>query len=116
MKYILLIYSADDVWKPDELDEARNQSVQICCDLDREGKYINAAPLSPAADATCVAVRNGERQVFDGPFVETKEHLAGYFLIDVESLDEAIEIAARVPGSTRGTTEIRPIVELPGLP
>ncbi len=116
MKYILLIYSAEDAWESDELEEARDQSVKVCCDLDKQGKYINAAPLHPATTATCVSLRSGKRIVSDGPFAETKEHLAGYFLIDVADLDEAIEVAASIPGTTRGTTEIRPIVELPGLP
>ena len=116
MKYILLIYSAEDVWEPNELELARDQSVQVCCDLDRQGKYIHAAPLRPAQVSTCVAVRNGKRVISDGPFAETREHLAGYFLIEVADLDEAIEVAARIPGSTRGTTEIRPIIELDGLP
>ena len=61
-------------------------------------------------------VRDGIRTLSDGPFAETKEQLAGYFLIDVANLDEAIAVASRIPGTTRGTTEIRPVVELPGLP
>ena len=116
MKFILLIYSAEDAWGSDELETARDQSVKVCCDLDQQGKYIQAAPLEPAASSTCVRVRSGKRLVSDGPFTETKECLAGFFLIDVANLQEAIDVAARIPGSTRGTTEIRPIVELPGLP
>ena len=63
-----------------------------------------------------VRVRDGKRSVSDGPFAETKEVLGGYFLIDVETLDEAIAIAARIPGARRGTAEIRPIMEVDGLP
>ncbi len=116
MKYILLIYSAEDVWAPDELAAARDDSVRLCHDLNNRQQYLGAAPLHPAASATCVTVRDGVRAVSDGPFAETKEHLAGYFLIDVENLDQAIAVAAKIPGTTRGTTEIRPVVELPGLP
>jgi len=116
VKYILLIYSAEDVWPPDELEAARDESVRLCHELNDQRQYLGAAPLHPAATATCVTVRDGTRTVSDGPFAETKEQLAGYFLIDVANLDEAIEVAARIPGTTRGTTEIRPIVELPGLP
>lgn len=116
MKYILLIYSADDVWSADELEAARDESVRLCHELNDQKQFLGAAPLYPATTATCVTVRDGKRTVLDGPFTETKEQLAGYFLIDVANLDEAIAVAARIPGTTRGTTEIRPIVELPGLP
>ncbi len=116
MKYILLIHSAEDAWPDDELAVARDESVRLCHELNNRGVYRGAAPLHPAATATCVRVRNGKTTVADGPFAETKEQLAGYFLIDVADLDEAIAVAAKLPGTTRGTTEIRPIVELPGLP
>ncbi|MCA9136826.1 MAG: YciI family protein [Planctomycetales bacterium] len=116
MKYILLIYSKEDAWHADELDAARDESVRVCHELNAKGQYLNAAPLHPASTATCVRVRDGNRTVSDGPYAETKEQLAGYFLIDVDNLDDAIEIASQIPGTRRGTTEIRPIVELPGLP
>ncbi len=116
MKYILLIYSAEDVWQEDELAAARDQSVRVCHELNNQGSYLGAAPLDAAATAKCVAVRNGQTQVTDGPFTETKEHLVGYFLIDVADIQEAIKVASQVPGSTRGTTEIRPVIDLPGLP
>ena len=99
-----------------ELEVARDESVRLCHELNDRGGYLGAAPLHPATMATCVRVRDGKRSVSDGPYAETKEQLAGYFLIDVANLDEAIAIAARIPGTTRGTTEIRPIVELAGLP
>jgi hypothetical protein len=65
---------------------------------------------------TCVRVRDGKSIITDGPFVETREHLGGYYLVDVKDLDEAIDIAARIPGARLGAVEIRPIVQLPGLP
>lgn len=83
MKYILLIYSAEDAWPPGELEPARDESVRLCHELNHRGQYLGASPLHPAATATCVTVRDGQRTVTDGPFVETKEQLAGYFLIDV---------------------------------
>lgn len=116
MKFILLVYSAENVWNSEELEDARDRSVKVCCDLNDQGKYIHAAPLDSANSATCVSVRDGKQIVSDGPFAETKEQLVGYFLIDVADLNEAIRVAASVPGSMRGTTEIRPLVELPGLP
>ena len=116
MKYILLIYSEEGVWPPDELAVARDESVQLCHKLHKQGQYLGAAPLHPVSTATCVRVRGGHCTFSDGPYAETKEQLAGYFLIDVANLDEAIAVAARIPGTTRGTTEIRPIVDLPGMP
>ncbi|MFO0426223.1 MAG: YciI family protein [Planctomyces sp.] len=116
MKYLLLIYSEEGIWPPDELEVARDESVQLCQTLHKQGQYLSAAPLHPISTAMCVRVRDGQRVVSDGPYAETKEQLAGYFLIEVASLDEAISVAARIPGTTRGTTEIRPIIELPGLP
>ena len=75
-----------------------------------------ANPLHPTATATSVRVREGRSLVTDGPFAETREQLGGYFLIDVPNLDEAIRIAARIPGARKGTVEIRPVMEIPGLP
>jgi hypothetical protein len=63
-----------------------------------------------------VRVREGKRLVTDGPFAETREHLGGYFLIDAKDLDDAIEIAARIPGARKGTVEVRPVLEISGLP
>ena len=103
MKYILLIYSEEGVWPPDELEVARDESVQLCNELNKQGSYLSAAPLHPVSNATCVRVREGQRTVSDGPYAETKEQLAGYFLIDVANLDEAISVAARIPGTTQGS-------------
>lgn len=116
MKYILLIHSQEDAWAPAELEVARDESIRLCHLLRDQGQYLGAAPLLPCAETKCVQVRAGRQTVIDGPFAETKEQLAGYFLIDVANMDEAIAIAAKIPGSRRGTTEIRPLVELQGLP
>jgi hypothetical protein len=77
---------------------------------------MDAAPLHPASAATSVRVRGGKRLVTDGPFAETREVLGGFYLIDVENLDEAIRIAERHPGARVGTVEVRPVLEIPGLP
>jgi hypothetical protein len=116
MKYLVLMYAEPDAWSPEEHREALAESVDLCHELHERNQYVSAAPLHPIATATSVRVRDGKRIVTDGPFAETKEHLGGYFLIDVASLDEAIEIASRIPGARRGTAEIRPIVELHDLP
>jgi hypothetical protein len=66
--------------------------------------------------ATSVRVRNGKRLLTDGPFAETREQLGGYFLIEANNLDEAIGIAARIPMARKGTIEVRPVIDIPGLP
>lgn len=66
--------------------------------------------------ATSVRVRNGKRLVTDGPFAETREQLGGYFLIEANNLDDAIGIAARIPMARKGTVEVRPVIDIPGLP
>jgi hypothetical protein len=92
------------------------ESVDVCHKLHANGQFVSAAPLQSPVTATCVRIRNGSRVVIDGPFPETKEQLGGYFLIRVANLDDAIAIADRIPGSRRGTAEIRPLFPLPELP
>lgn len=116
MKYIILIYSREGVWEPEEHSVALEESIQICHDLAAKGKYLHASPLQPASTAMQVRVREGKATVVDGPYAETTEILAGYFLIDVENMQEAIEVAKRIPGTTRGIAEVRPLVELTTLP
>ena len=117
MKYMLLIYL--DEQKP--LSEAERQecyaeSTQLAQELHSNGKYLSANPLHPTSMATSVRVRDGKRLVTDGPFAETREQLGGYFLIDAKDLDEALGIAARIPMARKGTVEVRPVIEIPGLP
>ena len=116
MKYLLLMYAEEGAWPPDDHRVALAESIDICHQLHVKGQYVNAAPLQPPSTATCVRVRDGKKIVSDGPYAETKEQLGGYFLIDVSSLEEAIAIAARIPGARRGTAEIRPLMEVTGLP
>ncbi|TWT75123.1 YciI family protein [Allorhodopirellula solitaria] len=111
--YIVLLYAEEGVWPPDEHAPALAESVELCHQLHADGQFLAAAPLEPPEQATCVRVRNGDRAVVDGPFPETKEQLGGYFLIRVANLDEAIAVATRIPGSRRGTAEIRPLFPLP---
>jgi hypothetical protein len=77
------------------------------------GVVVNGAGLQPPATATSVRLRDGKRQIHDGPFADTKEHLAGFFIIEVPSLDEAIAWAARAPSASTGTTEVRPVLPPP---
>lgn len=116
MKYLVLLYAEPDAWPPEEYRVALEESIGLCHELHAKGRYCGAAPLQPPSTATSVRVRDGKPMVSDGPFAETKEVLGGYFLIDVENLDEAIAVAARIPGARRGTAEIRPLMEVTGLP
>jgi hypothetical protein len=79
-------------------------------------KLLAGAPLEPTSTATTIRVRDGKRHTTDGPFAETREQLGGYFLIEAMDLDEAIALAGRIPGARKGTVEIRPVQEIPGLP
>jgi hypothetical protein len=116
MKYMLLIYSDEDAWTEGEREHCYAESVRLTRDLHQKGQYLGASPLHPVSTATSVRVREGKRLVTDGPFAETREQLGGYFLIDAEDLDEAIAIAGRIPGARVGTVEIRPVMEIAGLP
>ena len=116
MKYLLLIYQSENALTEKERADCYVESAQLCHDLQAKGQYLGANPLHPVTTATSVRVREGKRLVTDGPFAETREHLGGYFLIDAKDLDEAIGIAGRIPGARKGTVEIRPVLEIPGLP
>ncbi len=116
MKYMLLIYSDEAAWTDAERERCYKESVQLTQELQTKGQYLGASPLHTVAMATSVRVRDGKRLVTDGPFAETREQLGGYFLIDAKDLDAAIAIATQIPGARKGTVEIRPIVELSGLP
>ena len=116
MKYMMLIYSAEEAWTEDERAQCMAESTKLCHELAAQGRYLGASPLHPVATATCVRVRNGRRLTTDGPFAETTEQLGGYFLIEAANLDEALAIAGRIPAAGKGTVEVRPIFELSGLP
>jgi hypothetical protein len=113
MQYMLLIYTEAGSWEALS-DEERNALYQeyygLGNDLREQGKMISANELQPTTTATTVAVREGDAIVTDGPFAETKDALGGYYLIEAESLDEAIEWAARIPSARHGKVEVRPVV------
>jgi hypothetical protein len=116
MKYMLLIYTDEKAWTDNEREHCYAESTELTHELNARGQYVSANPLQPVATATSVRVRSGKPVVTDGPFAETREQLGGYFLVDAKDLNEAIAIAARVPGARKGTVEVRPVMELPGLP
>ena len=113
MNYMLLIYGAEDCWTEEERRECMLESMSICDELEAEGKYVASSPLHSVTTATSLRVRDGKRQLTDGPFAETTEQLGGYYIIDVANLDEAIAIASRLPPAKKGTVEIRPLFPLP---
>lgn len=115
MKYLLLIYMDEKAMDQAEREQCYGDSTQLCHDLAAKGQFLGANPLHSVATATSVRVRDGKRLVTDGPFAETREQLGGYFLIDAKNLDEAITIAGRIPGARKGTVEVRPVLEIPGL-
>jgi hypothetical protein len=116
MKYMLLIYIDEQALSDAVRGPCYEESTQLARELKASGNYLATSPLHPTATATSVRVREGKPLVTDGPFAETREQFGGYFLIEAKDLDEAISIAARIPGARLGTVEIRPVVEIPGLP
>jgi len=116
MKYMLLIYLDEQGLSETERQECYAESTQLAHEIHSSGQYLAANPLHPISMATSVRVRGGKRLVTDGPFAETREQLGGYFLIEANNLDEAIGIAARIPMARNGTVEVRPVIDMPGLP
>jgi hypothetical protein len=116
VKYMLLVYLDEQVLTDEERAHCYVQSAQFAQDLHSGGQYLDASPLHPVSTATSVRVREGKRVITDGPFAETREQLGGYYVIEAKDLDEAIGIAERIPPARFGTIEIRPVMEISGLP
>ncbi len=116
MKYLLLIYMDENAMSDTEREHCYVESAQVAQDLHTKGQFVASAPLHPVATATSVRVREGKSLVTDGPFAETREQLGGFYLVNAQDLDEAIAIATRIPGAKVGTVEIRPVIEVAGLP
>jgi hypothetical protein len=116
MRYMLLVYLDENALSDSEREHCYIESAELARDLSAKGNYVSASPLHPIATATSLRVRNGKRLVTDGPFAETREQLGGYYIIEAPNLDEAMSIAERVPVAKHGTIEIRPVLEITGLP
>ncbi|MGB5706229.1 MAG: YciI family protein [Arenicellales bacterium] len=117
MQYLLLIYSAEDAGpQPGEAEygEFMNDYYAFTKEVRERGIFEGGQPLDRISTATTVSVRDGETQVSDGPFAETKEVLGGYYLLDCKNLDEALECAAKIPTAKYGSIEVRPIMQIPG--
>ena len=119
MKYMLLVHHDEVTFAERSAVEREGlirESVALCHELNKDGQYFGAAPLHPTSETMCVQVRDGKRFVTDGPFAETREQIGGYFLVDARDLNEAVEIAGRIPGARIGTVEVRRVTEVEGLP
>ena len=108
MKYLCLVYLDEK-----ELHAIPDSECMACGDaLRKGGHYVAAEALQPVHTATTVRVRNGKVSVTDGPFAETKEHLAGFYLVDAQDLNEAIQLASKIPPARVGSVEVRPVRQL----
>lgn len=113
---MLLVYLDENALSEEDRNECYDESVQLTQDLHATGHFVAASPLHPTSTATSVQVRDGRKLITDGPFAETREQLGGYFIVEAKDLDEALAIAARIPSARIGTIEVRPLVQLTGLP
>ena len=117
MQYMLLIYDDEQTWG-NLSDGERGQIFQAYGayteDMRLKGVFVAGDALQPTSTATTVRERNGDRLVTDGPFAETKEQLGGYYVIEVDSLDDALDWAARIPSAKLGSIEVRPVMDTSG--
>jgi hypothetical protein len=114
MKYLCLIYENEKAWAQmpkEQSDAIFNEYFAFTDDIKKSGHYIAGDALHPTHTATTVRVRNGKTSTTDGPFAETKEQLGGYYLIEAKDLNEAIQVASRIPSARFGSVEVRPIVD-----
>jgi len=113
MQYILLIYDAEGrKMSPEEQGKLFQEYMSFTQGIVKAGKFKAGDPLEPTGTATTVRVRDAKTLTTDGPFAETKEQLGGYYIVEAENLDEAVAIAARIPGARTGSIEVRPIMKM----
>jgi hypothetical protein len=108
LKYVCLVYSEEEKLK----GVSDNECLAFSGELSKDGRRLAAEALQPVRTARTVRVRNGKVSILDGPFAETKEHLAGFYLIDAEDMNEALQLAAKIPPARVGSIEVRPVREL----
>ena len=119
MKFMLIVHHDEEAFNKIEKEKRQQmlaESIKLTHQLHAAWQYLSASPLQPAATAVMVRVREGKPLVTDGPFIETREQIAGYFLVNAQDLNEAVRITTRVPGARIGTVEVRPLIEITGLP
>jgi hypothetical protein len=118
MKYLCLIYEDQSIWtrmSKEESGKMMGDYGQFTRDLKASGKMLGGEALQPTQTATTVRVRNGKVSTTDGPFAETKEQLGGFYYIEAKDLNDAIQVAARIPSSKNGSIEVRPIMDTTGM-
>lgn len=116
MKYAMLIYLDETGLTEQQREQCYRESAGYAQQLHSSGQYLAAVPLHPTATATSIRIRGEKPVVTDGPFAETREQLGGFFLVEAKDLDQAIVIASKIPAGPWGTVEIRPVVDVGGLP
>ncbi len=116
MRYMLLIYGPErDMLAAPSAGPISQPWIDYSTALVEAGIHRGGEPLAPTSSATTVRVRDGRRLVTDGPYAETKEVLGGYYILECDDLDTALDAAARCPGAADGTIEVRPLAPMPGL-
>lgn len=113
MKYLCLIYADESIWETmpkAEADSMYGEYFAYTDGIQKSGHYVGGNPLQPTRTATTVRVRNGQVSTTDGPFAETKEQLGGYYLVEAADLNDAIQVASRIPGARVGSIEVRPVM------
>ena len=112
MKYLCLIYDNEQRWatmSQEEGNRIMQEYFTFTDDIKRSGHMLGGESLLPTSSATTVRIRNGKLGTTDGPFAETKEQLGGFYLIEAKDLNDAIQVAARIPGAKTGSIEVRPV-------
>jgi hypothetical protein len=115
MKYLCLIYDDESKWvkmTKEETGKFMGEYGAFTEDVKKSGHYLGGNPLQPTPTATTVRVRNGKVSTTDGPYAETKEQLGGYYLVEAKDLNDAIQVAARIPSARIGAIEVRPIMAM----
>src|SRR6185312_14555946 len=117
MRYLCLIYSDESMWQKapkSDLDKMMSEYKEFGDSIKKSGHYVGGARLEPTHAATSIRIRNGKTSATDGPFAETKEQLGGFYLIEGRDLNDAIQVASRIPGAKTGSVEVRPIMVFAG--
>lgn len=116
MQYMFLIYLDENSLSEQQRADCYRESAGYAMELHASGKLVAVSPLHPTSTATSVRRPQGKPVITDGPFAETREQLGGFFIVDANNLDEAIDIAGKIPAGRWGTVEIRPLLDIPGIP
>lgn len=118
MKYMLLIWSNAQTWESlsqDDHDWMLREHVKFHKEIMASGEQVSSQALADPSNSTTVRVRNGVTTPTDGPFAEAKEHLAGYYVVECDSPERAIELAAQIPDAQVNAVEVRPVIDVPGM-